>query len=120
MPELPEVETIVRGLARKIVGKTIERAEVRLAENRRRAAGVRFARAVAGERIAGVRRRGKYAVIELASGRSLVTSLRMTGRLVVGDGRSAGTARNARRPALRGRRLACGFPTSGPSAGCAS
>ncbi len=31
MPELPEVETIVRGLARTIVGKTIERVEVRLA-----------------------------------------------------------------------------------------
>jgi len=41
------------------------------------------ARALAGERVTGVSRRGKYAVIELASGRSLVTSLRMTGRLVV-------------------------------------
>ncbi len=35
------------------------------------------------ERVAGVRRRGKYAVVELGSGRALVTSLRMTGRLVV-------------------------------------
>ncbi len=83
MPELPEVETIVRGLARKIVGKTIERAEVRLARVAVAPPSVRFAQAVAGERIAGVRRRGKYAVLELASGRSLVTSLRMTGRLVV-------------------------------------
>jgi formamidopyrimidine-DNA glycosylase len=89
MPELPEVETIVRGLAGKIVGKTIERAEVRLAKIAVAPPRVRFARAVAGERISAVRRRGKYAVFELASGRSLVTSLRMTGRLVVArDGQS--------------------------------
>jgi formamidopyrimidine-DNA glycosylase len=83
MPELPEVETIVRGLAGRIVGKTIEAAELRLARMAIAAPNLRFERAVAGERIAGIRRRGKYAVIELASGRSLVTSLRMTGRLVV-------------------------------------
>jgi formamidopyrimidine-DNA glycosylase len=83
MPELPEVETIVRGLSRAIAGKTIERADVRLAKIAVAPLGVAFASAVAGERISGVRRRGKYAVIELASGCSLVTSLRMTGRLVV-------------------------------------
>ncbi|MBV8530811.1 MAG: bifunctional DNA-formamidopyrimidine glycosylase/DNA-(apurinic or apyrimidinic site) lyase [Candidatus Eremiobacteraeota bacterium] len=83
MPELPEVETIVRGLARSIVGTTIDSADVRLARIAVAPPGIGFSRAVAGERIAGVRRRGKYAVIELASGGSLVTSLRMTGRLVV-------------------------------------
>ncbi len=87
MPELPEVETIVRGLAGKIVGRTIERAEIRLAKIAVAPSKVAFARAVAGERISGVRRRGKYAVLELASGRLLVTSLRMTGRLVVAIGR---------------------------------
>ena len=45
--------------------------------------GVEFEEAVRGERIASVRRRGKYAVLELSSGRRLVTSLRMTGRLIV-------------------------------------
>ena len=94
MPELPEVETIVRGLTGKIVGKTIERAEIRLARIAVAPRNVGFARAVAGDRISGVRRRGKYAVVELASGRSLVTSLRMTGRLVVardGQPESPGT-----------------------------
>lgn len=86
MPELPEVETIVRGLAKKIVGKTIQRAEVRLARIAVAPPNVDFVRSVAGERIASVRRRGKYAVMELVSGRSLVTSLRMTGRLIVADG----------------------------------
>jgi formamidopyrimidine-DNA glycosylase len=83
MPELPEVETIVRGLAGKVVGKTIERAEVRLARIAVAPANVAFARALRGERIVSIARRGKYAVMQLASGRSLVTSLRMTGRLIV-------------------------------------
>ncbi len=57
--------------------------------------GTAFDRAVAGDRIAAVRRRGKYAVIELGSGRRLVTSLRMTGRLVVAPACRAGVPRNA-------------------------
>src|SRR5579862_7248102 len=83
MPELPEVETIVRGLAGKIVGRTIRKAEIRLARIAIAPPSVDFAVAVAGERIVGVRRRGKYALFELASGSSIVTGLRMTGRLVV-------------------------------------
>lgn len=82
MPELPEVETIARGLARAIADKTIAQVDVRLPKvaigN-----GVPFTRAVIGERISGVGRRGKFVVIELASGRSLVVHLRMTGRLIV-------------------------------------
>ncbi len=85
MPELPEVETIVRGLAGKIVGKTIERVEIRLPRIAVAPRDRSFATEVAGQRIVGVRRRGKYAVAELASGGSLVTSLRMTGRLVADD-----------------------------------
>jgi formamidopyrimidine-DNA glycosylase len=83
MPELPEVETIVRGLAATIVGKRIKRVNVRLARIAVAPAGLVFTRALAGERVAGVRRRGKYAIIDLSSGRSLVTGLRMTGRLLV-------------------------------------
>lgn len=83
MPELPEVETIVRGLAGTIVGKRIARVEVRLPKIAVAPAGVDFSATLAGERITGVRRRGKYAVVTLQSGRALVTSLRMTGRLVV-------------------------------------
>lgn len=45
--------------------------------------GVEFSSALSGERISGAGRRGKYAVLRLSSGRALVTSLRMTGRLVV-------------------------------------
>src|SRR5579862_1424078 len=83
MPELPEVETIVRGLAATIAGKTIADAEVRLPKMAIAPPGVRFGHALAGETVVGTRRRGKYAIVELSSGRALVTSLRMTGRLVV-------------------------------------
>ncbi|HET7814918.1 MAG TPA: bifunctional DNA-formamidopyrimidine glycosylase/DNA-(apurinic or apyrimidinic site) lyase [Candidatus Baltobacteraceae bacterium] len=83
MPELPEVETIVRGLRRAVTGKTIASVEIRLAKMAQAPAGVDFQKALKGERIVSLGRRGKYAVIELSSGRSLVVSLRMTGRLVV-------------------------------------
>ncbi|HEY9179763.1 MAG TPA: bifunctional DNA-formamidopyrimidine glycosylase/DNA-(apurinic or apyrimidinic site) lyase [Candidatus Baltobacteraceae bacterium] len=83
MPELPEVETIVRGLRKNVVGKTIARARVILKKMAVAPPGVDFEAALAGERVTAIERRGKYAVFGLASGRSLVTSLRMTGRLVV-------------------------------------
>lgn len=87
VPELPEVETIARGLATAVTGKTIAAAKVTLdkvvsPEPRR------FARQIIGERIVGVGRRGKYVVMALESGRALVVHLRMTGQLVV---RPAGT-----------------------------
>lgn len=83
MPELPEVETIVRGLRRAIVGKRVASVEVRLKKIAVAPPGVDFVKAVVGASITGLERRGKYALIGLSSGRTLVTSLRMTGRLVV-------------------------------------
>ncbi len=81
VPELPEVETIARGLSSAITGKTIDSAAVFrpvvYPESER------FAREIAGERIAAVGRRGKFVVFSLGSGRRLVVHLRMTGRLIV-------------------------------------
>jgi len=85
MPELPEVETIVRGLEAAVVGRRILAVQVLLPKMALAPVGVQFAPALVGERIVGSRRRGKYAVLLLASGRRLVTSLRMTGRLIVGN-----------------------------------
>jgi formamidopyrimidine-DNA glycosylase len=83
MPELPEVETIARGLAHKITGATIARVVVCMPKIAVAPPGVVFAEALRGEEIVRAARRGKYVVLELSSGRSLVTSLRMTGRLIV-------------------------------------
>ncbi|HTU69201.1 MAG TPA: bifunctional DNA-formamidopyrimidine glycosylase/DNA-(apurinic or apyrimidinic site) lyase [Candidatus Baltobacteraceae bacterium] len=83
MPELPEVETIARGLAHTVAGKTIKSVKIALPKMAVAPPGIDFAAALRGERIERVGRRGKYVVMELRSGRRLVTSLRMTGRLVV-------------------------------------
>jgi formamidopyrimidine-DNA glycosylase len=74
LPELPEVETFVRGLT-PAIGRTIVSAEVldaRLAVS---------AEDLVGARIERIRRRGKYIGIDLGDGRSLVIHLRMSGRL---------------------------------------
>lgn len=83
MPELPEAETIARGLHAAISGASIQRVEVRTPKNAIAPPGVDFARTLRRERIERVGRRGKYVVFELRSGRRLVVGLRMTGRLVV-------------------------------------
>ncbi|PZR59678.1 MAG: formamidopyrimidine-DNA glycosylase [Candidatus Meridianibacter frigidus] len=83
MPELPEVETIARGLARRIIGRTVERVRIGLPKMAVAPEDLVFAKALVGERIERIGRRGKYVVMELQSGRGLVTSLRMTGRLIV-------------------------------------
>ena len=83
VPELPEVETIARGLTRAVTGKIIAAVTVTMAKIAVAPAAVNFERALAGEMIASVGRRGKYVVVALASGRRLAVHLRMTGRLIV-------------------------------------
>ena len=83
MPELPEVETIARGLANAVVGKTIVSAEVSMAKIAVAPPGVSFVETLRGERIDAVGRRGKFIVVQLGSGRRLTVHLRMTGRLIV-------------------------------------
>jgi formamidopyrimidine-DNA glycosylase len=82
VPELPEVETIARGLANAIVGKTIAAAAVTMDKIALAPAGRSFAAELPGERIASVGRRAKFIVITLGSGRRLTVHLRMTGRLI--------------------------------------
>ena len=83
VPELPEVETIARGLAHAVAGKTIATVTVTLPRVVVAPPGETFATALVGETVVSVGRRGKYVVFALASGRRLAVHLRMTGRLVV-------------------------------------
>jgi formamidopyrimidine-DNA glycosylase len=83
VPELPEVETIARGLHRAISGKTFGGAEVRLPRVVVAKDPRPLGEALAGDQITQVGRRGKFVCMSLASGRSLVVHLRMTGRLIV-------------------------------------
>lgn len=79
MPELPEVETTVRGLARVLDGERIERVEVRR-EGMRRPFPEGLVQALTGARVTGLGRRAKYGLVHTDRGRSLVFHLGMSGR----------------------------------------
>ncbi len=83
MPELPEVETIARGLANALSGKTVASVRVSMPKVAIAPPDETFEQALAGDTIAGVGRRGKYVLFRLASGRRMAVHLRMTGRLIV-------------------------------------
>lgn len=83
MPELPEVETVMRGLRRRLDGRTIVRAVANRADLRW-PLPPGFAARLTGTRVLGLRRRGKYILIQLSSGESLLLHLGMSGRMVIG------------------------------------
>lgn len=82
MPELPEVETVVRGLRRLVTGATIRGAEVVHADLIAPTSPADFDAGIAQRTIRGVSRRAKNIVLDLGEAR-LVVNLRMTGRLLV-------------------------------------
>ncbi|HEX4602069.1 MAG TPA: bifunctional DNA-formamidopyrimidine glycosylase/DNA-(apurinic or apyrimidinic site) lyase [Gemmatimonadales bacterium] len=83
MPELPEVETIVRELAPRLEGHRIARARLAKTDVLRRVSKPRLLRVLTGNTFEQVSRRAKHAVLRLASGHRLVVQPRMTGSLVV-------------------------------------
>jgi formamidopyrimidine-DNA glycosylase len=85
MPELPEVETIARGLAPHLVGRRIEAVTVRERRLRERVAAD-FARALTGRRITALARAGKTLVATLDDERFWLVHLGMTGRLTLVEG----------------------------------
>lgn len=86
MPELPEVETIVRDLGRLTAGSTIRKAEVLKPDLIRGLEAPEFERGVKGKRIRNISRRAKNIVVDLGDER-LIVNLGMTGRLLaVGAG----------------------------------
>jgi formamidopyrimidine-DNA glycosylase len=78
MPELPEVETVRRGLAPILEGALIERAEQRRPDLRI-AFPERFAERLGGRRVLGLRRRAKYLLAALDDGIDLVMHMGMSG-----------------------------------------
>jgi len=82
MPELPEVETIRASLAPGLRGRRFDRVAVLDARLTRPEPPEVVAAELEGERVADVRRRGKYLVVAFESGRHLLVHLRMTGNVL--------------------------------------
>ncbi len=85
MPELPEVETICRGLARRLEGRRLcsvlqRRPDLRFALPRN------FAKRLEGRTIIRIFRRAKYMIWELDDGQALLGHLGMSGRMLVSEG----------------------------------
>jgi len=81
VPELPEVETVRRGIAPVLEGARLEQVEILDPRLVRPFDPVIVAGELTGERVVEVGRRGKYLIVRFASGRSLLIHLRMTGSL---------------------------------------
>lgn len=85
MPELPEVETVRRELLPLLVGRRVERVEIRWPRLVDRPSLDAFVRHLQGITIRDIWRRGKYLIFDLDSGRHWIVHLRMTGQLRVRD-----------------------------------
>lgn len=82
MPELPEVETVRRGLEPVMTGQTIARVAVNRPDLRWPLPD-RMAERLAGQPVLGLRRRSKYILADLGSGETLLVHLGMSGRMLV-------------------------------------
>lgn len=82
MPELPEVETVRRGLAPSMEGAVIAQAHVNRPDLRWPFPD-RMADRLTGQKVLGLRRRSKYILADLASGETLLIHLGMSGRMTV-------------------------------------
>jgi formamidopyrimidine-DNA glycosylase len=82
MPELPEVETVVRGLRASLVGRTITGMTAHWPRTIVSPELDEFAARIVDRRVQAVRRRGKYVLIDLDKGHLLI-HLKMSGRLLL-------------------------------------
>ncbi len=101
MPELPEVETVRRGLAELLPGRVVARVAVFDSPKSFPNAPADVEQFLYGARVTAVRRRAKVLMIDLDTRYSLVVHLKMTGQLVF----RRGSSRSARVP----RKVAQGF-----------
>jgi len=83
MPELPEVETIKNELSPWIVGQSFTQVIILDSKLVCGDCAEEVCRALIGQKIESLRRRGKYLIFHLSVGRSLIMHLRMTGSLLL-------------------------------------
>jgi formamidopyrimidine-DNA glycosylase len=82
VPELPEVETVKRGLEPALVGRVISRVDLRR-KDLRFPFPAGFAADMAGARVEALERRAKYILVHCSNGKTLIWHLGMTGRFTV-------------------------------------
>ncbi|HYH22936.1 MAG TPA: bifunctional DNA-formamidopyrimidine glycosylase/DNA-(apurinic or apyrimidinic site) lyase [Azospirillum sp.] len=82
MPELPEVETVCRGLAPHLEGRVLARV-VQRRPDLRFPFPPRFCERLTGRRVSAVRRRAKYILVHLDDGTVLIAHLGMSGRMMI-------------------------------------
>lgn len=82
MPELPEVETVRRGLIPVMEGEVIAKVEVNRPDLRWPFPR-NMAQRLSGQRVKALRRRSKYILVELSGGETLLIHLGMSGRLLI-------------------------------------
>lgn len=79
MPELPEVETICRGLAKRVIGKKISRVDIL---EKKMVSPKNLTEKLKGLKITGLERRAKLLIFKLSSGDFLAIHLKLTGQLI--------------------------------------
>jgi formamidopyrimidine-DNA glycosylase len=86
MPELPEVETVMRGLQARLEGRVIRHAAIHRPDLRW-AFPPGLAARLTGARVTSFRRRAKYILMRLEGGVSVLVHLGMSGRMLIGPAR---------------------------------
>lgn len=100
MPELPEVETIVRDLKKKVLGRKIKDVWTDWEKMIKRPTDFEgFKKEIKGRKILKIKRRGKNILFELSGGKTLLIHQRLTGHLLLGNWVKKG---NEWKPALPG------------------
>jgi formamidopyrimidine-DNA glycosylase len=84
MPELPEVETLVKGLQKNVVGQKIAGVAVRWAKSVGGAPAI-FKQEVEGASMTSVERRGKVIIVHLDNAKAMLIHLKLTGQLIFED-----------------------------------
>jgi formamidopyrimidine-DNA glycosylase len=85
MPELPEVETIVRDLRKKVLGRTFVDAWTDFKKMIKKPKDFReFKKAIIGKKIKTIRRRGKNILFKLSDNKTLLIHQKLTGHLLLG------------------------------------
>ncbi|MEO8946059.1 MAG: DNA-formamidopyrimidine glycosylase family protein, partial [Gemmatimonadaceae bacterium] len=82
MPELPEVETIARGVDEAVAGRTIDSIGIPRPDVLREASARTFAKRLRGSTIVAAARRAKHIVVSLDTGDAMVVQPRFTGALL--------------------------------------